>query len=184
MVILIVAGAGVGNVFQPTLVAAQAHSRKHDRAVVISVRNFLRSLGGAIGLALSSAVFSNVLSKTLNTSANSIPTATKDSILASILRVADLSQLSSIQQDEVLNAYMASSRAVFTMWAPLMGFCLLLCFLIKDKGLTRPGEEKKVEPQQDTTISERSAEVESETELQVQQPMMEGFRPESRIGDK
>jgi hypothetical protein len=73
VLILIVAGAGVGNVFQPTLVAAQAHSRKHDRVVVISVRNFLRSLGGAIGLALSSAVFSNVLSKTLNTSADLSP---------------------------------------------------------------------------------------------------------------
>jgi hypothetical protein len=100
------------------------------------VCSFLRSLGGA---------FSNVLSKTLNTSADSIPMATKDSILASILRVPDLSQLSSIQQDEVLNAYMASSKAVFTMWAPLLGSCLLLCFLVKDRGLMRPGEEKKVE---------------------------------------
>jgi hypothetical protein len=40
---------------------------------------------------------------------------------------------------------------------------------LKDRGLTRPGEEKKMmEEQQDTTISERSVEVESETELQVQ----------------
>lgn len=39
---------------------------------------------------------------------------------------------------------MASSKAVFTFWAPLIGFCLLLCFLIKEKGLNRPEEEKKV----------------------------------------
>lgn len=184
VLILIVAGAGVGNVFQPTLVAAQAHSRKHDRAVVISVRNFLRSLGGAIGLALSSAVFSNVLAKTLNSLADSIPAATKGAILASILRVPDLSQLSEVQQDGILDAYMASSRAVFTMWSPLMGVCLLLCFPIKDRGLTRPGEEKKEEQQQDTTISERSAEVESETELQVQQAAVGEFSGESRLGDK
>jgi hypothetical protein len=54
------------------------------------------------------------------------------------------------------------------MWAPLMGFCLLLCFLIKDRVLTRPGEEKMVEEQQDTTVRERSGEMESETELQGQ----------------
>jgi hypothetical protein len=150
--------------------------------VVTSVRNFLRSLGGAIGLALSSAVFSNVLSKTLNTSADSIPTATKDGILASILRVPDLPQLSSIQQDVVLNACMASSKAVFTVWAPLMGFCLLLCLLIKDRGLTRPGEEKKSEEQQqDTTISERSAEVEGEMELQGQQSTVGEFSNKSRV---
>jgi EmrB/QacA subfamily drug resistance transporter len=176
VLILLVAGAGVGNVFQPTLVAAQAHSRKHDRAVVISVRNFLRSLGGAIGLALSSAIFSNVLSKMLNTSSNSIPMVIRDAILASILRVPDLSQLSGPQQDEVLDAYMASSKAVFAMWAPLMGVCLLLCFPIKDRGLTRPGEEKKVEQQQDTTISGGSTELENETELQAQQPLAAEFR--------
>ena len=68
------------------------------------------------------------------------------------------------------------------MWAPLMGFCLLLCFLIKDRGLTWPGEEKKVEEQQqDTTVSERSVEVESETELQVQQSTVGKFRTESRV---
>ena len=55
VIFLIIEGAGVGNVFQPTLVAAQAHSLKRDRAVVISARNFLRALGGSLGLALSSA---------------------------------------------------------------------------------------------------------------------------------
>lgn len=55
VIFLIIEGAGVGNVFQPTLVATQAHSLKRDRAVVISARNFLRALGGSLGLALSSA---------------------------------------------------------------------------------------------------------------------------------
>ena len=83
----------------------------------------------------------------------------------------------------MLNAYMASSKAVFTVWASLMGFCLPLCFLIKDRDLTRPGEEKKggEQQQQDTTISERSAEVESETGLQGQQSTMGEFRNQSRV---
>ena len=28
------------------------------------------------------------------------------------------------------------------MWVPLMGACFLLCFLIKDRGLTRPEEKE------------------------------------------
>jgi predicted MFS family arabinose efflux permease len=73
VVCLMVEGAGVGFVFQPTLVAAQAHSTKRDRAVVISVRNVLRSLGGAVGLALSSLVFSNLLKKNLNSITTPLP---------------------------------------------------------------------------------------------------------------
>lgn len=73
IVTLIAQGMGVGFTFQPSefcvsrskvlydhsgylltlsctaLVAAQAHSAKQDRAVVISSRNFLRALGGAAG---------------------------------------------------------------------------------------------------------------------------------------
>jgi len=63
--ILIVLGYGNGNVFQPTIVALQAHARKSQRAVVISVRNFLRCLGGAIGLAVSAVVLQNVLKASL-----------------------------------------------------------------------------------------------------------------------
>lgn len=140
----------MGFVFQPTIVAVQAHSTKSDRAVVISVRNFLRALGGACGLAISSAIFSNSLKKSLN-SATSLPEDVKSGILAAILRVPDLSKLSSVEKEEVLNSYMHASKSVFTIWAPLMGACLLLCFLIKDKGLTRPEEKKQVEDTPETS---------------------------------
>lgn len=45
-----------------------------------------------------------------------------------------------------------------------MGVCLLLCFLIKDKGLTRPEEKPQM---QETSISEAAA-GESDLEMQVQ----------------
>jgi len=144
VVCLMVEGAGVGFVFQPTLVAAQAHSTKRDRAVVISVRNVLRSLGGAVGLALSSLVFSNLLKKNLNSITTPLPANYKGDILASILSVPNISILTNTQKEEVLGAYMAGSRGVFIMWLPIMGVCLLLCLLIKDKGLQRPEEKPQV----------------------------------------
>lgn len=141
VLILAVEGSGVGMIFQPTLVAAQAHSKKSDRAVVIAVRNFLRSFGGAVGLALSAAVYSNSLKNHLLNASITLPSAVTTTILASILSVPDTSSLNASQADEILDAYMAASRAVFYIWAPLMACCLILCVLIKDKGLAR-AEEK------------------------------------------
>ena len=155
----------MGNVFQPTLVAAQAHSLKRDRAVVIGVRNFLRALGGSVGLALSSAVFSNVLKKRLNSLSTPLPESFKEKILDSMLHVPDLSMLMNVEKEEVLNAYMSGSKAVFILGVPIMGVCLLLCFLIKDKGLTRPEEKTQV---QDISSSEVVA-GESDVEMQVQE---------------
>lgn len=141
VLILLTEGAGVGFVFQPTLVAAQAHCTKRDRAVVISTRNFLRALGGAIGLAISSAIFSNSIQSHLDTLSTPLPVGFKETILASILSVPNLSALTSEQKNEVLNAYMAASKSVFYLWVPIIGVCLCLCLLIKDKGLQRPDEK-------------------------------------------
>lgn len=143
VLILAVEGSGVGMIFQPTLVAAQAHSKKSDRAVVIAVRNFLRSFGGAVGLALSAAVYSNSLKNHLLNASITLPSTVTTTILGSILSVPDTSSLNASQADEVLDAYMAASKSVFYIWAPLMACCLVLCVLIKDKGLARA--EEKVE---------------------------------------
>lgn len=166
VLILLVEGSGVGFVFQPTLVAAQAHSAKEDRAVVISARNFLRAFGGATGLALSSAIFSNVLRR--DTAA--LPDIMQEHILNSILSVPDLSSLDPQQTEIMLDSYTSASRAVFTIWAPFMGTCLLLCLLIKDRGLQRPSEkndedqsipatslDEKTEPTEYDEGKERSA---------------------------
>lgn len=166
VVFLIIEGAGVGNVFQPTLVAAQAHTLKRERAVVIGVRNFLRALGGAVGLALSSAVFSNMLRNRLNSLSVPLPSGFESKILASILHVPDLTTLSDVEKEEVLDSYMAASRAVFALWAPIIGICLILCLLIKDRGLKRP-EEKEQPPE--TSNNEGGTVGESDADLQMQQ---------------
>ncbi|TVY53774.1 putative transporter C3H1.06c [Lachnellula cervina] len=164
IIFLLLEGSGVGGVFQPTLVAAQAHSSKRDRAVVIGVRNFSRSLGGALGLAISSALFSNVLKTSLNSISTPLPAGYKSGLLAAILKIPDVTSLTLVQKNEVLNAYMDASRAVFILWVPLMGVCLALCVFIKDKGLQRP-EEKQQTPE--LTASENEGNGESDLEMQA-----------------
>ncbi|ROW07018.1 hypothetical protein VPNG_06641 [Cytospora leucostoma] len=149
IVTLIIQGIGLGLTFQPILVAAQAHSEKKDRAVVISSRNFLRSLGGAVGLAVASALFSNTLVDHLP-SAPTIPQPIADKIKASVFSVPDLTGLSETQKDLILDTYVKASRSVFYFWVGCISIAWLLMFLIKDRGLQRKEERVAAEQKAET----------------------------------
>jgi MFS family permease len=139
VIILFVQGVGVGFIFQPTLVALQAHCTKAQRAVVISNRNFLRSLGGALGLAISAATLQNSLKKAMP--------AEFASLALSSYNTPDFEALgaSPAQIREILQAYADASRTVFIMNVPFIALCLLGCIMIKDHGLQRPDEVQRVE---------------------------------------
>lgn len=153
VLVLIVEGAGVGFVFQPTLVAVQAHTSKEDRAVVTSVRNFTRSMGGATGMAMSTAIFSNKFSSEIK----SLPAALKSQLLGAMFSVPDLDSLPTAQSNTIKDAYIAACRQVFMSWVIFEGICLVLCLFIRDRGLSRPTEGGSQEP------SVKSGDIESDT---------------------
>lgn len=128
----IITGFGVGNVFQPCLIAIQAHSPKSQRAVVISNRNFLRALGGATGLAFSAQVLQTTLKKNLPSSLRYIA--------SSAYARPNLDDFVETDQEIIKSAYMKACRMVFVSLTPFMGVCLLGCLLIKDRGLQRKEE--------------------------------------------
>ncbi|RMX86663.1 hypothetical protein D0869_02918 [Hortaea werneckii] len=136
---LVLVGFGTGMVFQPTLVALQAHCPKAQRAVIVSNRNFLRSSGGAVGLAVSSAILGNVLKGALPQRLHYVAQST--------FAAPDLSTFSTADQTAIKSAYASASRAVFIWCVPCVGVCFLLCSLIKDGGLQRK-EEKEAALQQ------------------------------------
>ncbi len=124
------------------LVAAQAHSKKEDRAVVISCRNFIRAFGGAGGLAVASAIFANTLIKHLD---DKVPKDLAQKLQGSIFTRPDISGLDEDQRNAVLDAYVAASKSVFYLWAGTIGCCLLLMVFVKDKGLRRTEETSQTE---------------------------------------
>lgn len=130
---LAIIGLGTGLIFQPTLVAVQAHCPKAQRAVVTSNRNFLRSTGGAVGLAVSSAILSNVLKA-------SLPERLL-SVASSSFAPPDHSIYSDADRDIIADAYASASRAVFIWCVPVAGIALLLSVFIADKGLIRKEEQ-------------------------------------------
>lgn len=136
-VVQMIIGVGAGNVFQPCLIALQAHSTKAMRAVVISNRNFLRALGGAVGLACCSQVMQSALRKAL-------PNDLKPLVKSSYDLPSDLTPEQTVQ---IRDAYAQASREVFIYMTPVIGLCLVLCILVKDRGLTRKGEEPEKTPE-------------------------------------
>ncbi|KAK5118595.1 hypothetical protein LTR85_008060 [Meristemomyces frigidus] len=146
---LIIMGFGTGMVFQPTLVALQAHSPKSQRAVITSNRNFLRSSGGAVGLAVSSAILANVLKASLPSRLAYVANST--------FAAPDLSTFSPADRASIKDAYNDASRAVFIWCVPCIGICFALCVLIKDRGLVRKEEREAATPQAGDGTPRRSA---------------------------
>ncbi|EGV61180.1 MFS general substrate transporter [Yamadazyma tenuis ATCC 10573] len=139
--ILLVIGCGVGWTFQPSVVAAQAQSRKADRAVVISTRNVVRCLGGAIGTAVASLIVTNTVMAEINKAFSNpdnydnISVGYLTYLKEHIYNKISVQGLTDGQVTVVKKMYMKAIRNYFYMTIPLMGFCFISAFFVKDRGL-------------------------------------------------
>jgi hypothetical protein len=149
VLILVMMGIGNGNVFQPTIISLQAHSPKAHRAIVISIRNFLRCLGGAIGLAVSAAILQGELRRALPPQFQNLA--------HSVYTKPNYADYNEADTNTILDAYATASRAVFVFYAPISGICLLLCVFVKDRGLVRK-EEVEAAKEQEIRKSQEQAE--------------------------
>lgn len=133
---LILIGSGIGAIFQPTLVAAQAQSYKKDRSIVISTRNVLRSFGGALGLAISSAILANAYISKLETEGfNNFDEETIEGLKSLIYSIPDLSKYTESQSMFLIEIYMSSLKKVFYFWIGCIAYCLVSTLPVKDNGL-------------------------------------------------
>ncbi|KAK2746750.1 hypothetical protein FQN55_005477 [Onygenales sp. PD_40] len=133
----IIEGFGIGFSFQPAMIALLSNTRKEDRAVVTGLRNFLRTIGGAIGLAVCATVLNNVLIA-------NIPShlAVDD---APMQLSSLLDTLAPPDRAAVVAAYMKGLRIVFCLGCPLMGICLLSSAFIVDIPLATAYEKNKAQ---------------------------------------
>ncbi|EXJ62462.1 hypothetical protein A1O7_02899 [Cladophialophora yegresii CBS 114405] len=168
-VMLSISGIGAGCVFQPVLIALQAHCSKAQRAAVVSNRNFLRSSGGAVGLSISAQVLQSSLRNHLSPQLASVAHNTYA-----------LPTLSPADEDYMRTAYMAAIRTVFIVLAPMIGLCLGLCLFIKDRGLQRPEEREQARIVEAAAAAEKVQET-HKPQQQEQQQSVEKDRTESTV---
>lgn len=139
--VFIVMGAGIGCTFQPSVVAAQAHAKKADRAVVISARNLVRYFGGAIGTAVASLIISNSLlqevSKAMNEPRlyNHIPTDYLNYMKSHVYNKIEIKGLTDSQVNTIEKMYLKAIRNYFYLAFPVIGVCFLSSLFVKDRGL-------------------------------------------------
>lgn len=139
--VFLVMGSGVGFTFQPSVVAAQAHAKKSDRAVVISTRNLVRYFGGAMGTAIASLIVSNSLLQEISKAMNhpkrysNIPTSYLNYLKSHIYNRIEIKGLSESQVEVVQKMYMKAIRNYFYLTIPMLGLCFVSSLFVKDRGL-------------------------------------------------
>lgn len=145
---LFVMGTGVGFIFQPSMVAAQANSKKAQRAVVIGTRNVIRSFGGALGISCSSLIISNSILREINSNYDTspLPSSFLSYLKNNIYTLPDITSLNAEQLAFVRGMYMQALRHYFYFTVPLIGVCFVLNFFIKDNGLQCLDECKPKDP--------------------------------------
>ncbi|KAG8718188.1 hypothetical protein FRC09_013041 [Ceratobasidium sp. 395] len=118
----LIVGLGVGQTFQPSLVAIQGAVERREMAVITSVRMFVRNLGGTIGLAITGTVVNVIFRKhlqTLNLPPDVYATIIDNPILAR-------STVDAATLEQIVEGYRQGFRVVFIILVSVSGLALLL----------------------------------------------------------
>lgn len=139
----LLAGFGLGNTLQPSLIAVQAGVERKHMAVVTSFRNFTRNLGGTLGLAISGTIINNAVRAAL------VPYGLSRSDIQLLLDSPERFQEDSGEQRTELlrvalsSAYQKGFKIVFIVGAVLNALAFVAAwFLMPHIELARADDEK------------------------------------------
>ncbi|EKM52155.1 uncharacterized protein PHACADRAFT_262666 [Phanerochaete carnosa HHB-10118-sp] len=152
----ILTGFGVGQTFQPSLIAVQGALERKDMAVVTAMRSFARNLGGTIGLAIAGTMINNVLSSRLHALPSSIISPEQ---LRAIVNnpVETVYSLSDPLRADVIDGYRQGFRDVFIVLASLAAFSFFVAAaLLKHRKLDRD-DDKELKEQGKQFVQELQA---------------------------
>lgn len=97
------------------MIALLANTQKADRAVATGLRNFIRTIGGAVGLSIGSAILNNVLLANIPASVTA----------QDALQFTGVTHLTPEQKDAIVDAYEKGIRTIMFLGAPMVGVMLL-----------------------------------------------------------
>ncbi|KAG9193675.1 hypothetical protein G6011_03710 [Alternaria panax] len=157
----LLAGLGLGNTLQPSLIAIQAGVERKHMAVVTSTRNFIRNLGGTLGLAISGTLINNAIRSSL------VPYGLSRSEIRLLLDSPDVFRESVGQErtDQIravlTSAYQQGFRIVFIIGAVLNALAFIAAWFLmpqvelnrKDDAQLKEEGKRRQEEKRDTTSS-------------------------------
>ncbi|KAJ7835560.1 MFS drug transporter [Mycena olivaceomarginata] len=132
-------GIGVGQTFQPSLVAVQGALERKDMAVVTAMRSFARNIGGTIGLAITGTIVNGILAS--HVEKLDISADLRQSIIDN--PVSARAGLSPEVLSRVIAGYHAGFRTTFIILASLAAFAFFVALaLMSHRDLHRDDDAK------------------------------------------
>jgi hypothetical protein len=155
----LLAGLGLGNTLQPSLIAVQAGVERKHMAVVTSTRNFIRNLGGTLGLAISGTLINNAVRSSL------VPYGLSRSEIQLLLDSPDMfreaagQELADLVRAALASAYQQGFRLVFIVGAVLNAIAFIAAWFLmpqveldrKDDAQLKEEGKKRQEEKHDAT---------------------------------
>ncbi|PWN52121.1 MFS general substrate transporter [Violaceomyces palustris] len=143
---LLLSGFGAGGTLQTTLVAAQNAVQRKDMAVVTSLRNFLRLLGGTLSLAVSFAILNNTVSSQV---VDFLPPEVVKRVVRDPTQIRGgplVQELTEDQRRRLMDAYVKGFRNVFYFGLGCVLVALLVMVLfVKELPLDKKDDQKRKE---------------------------------------
>ncbi|KAF9585312.1 hypothetical protein BGW38_002951, partial [Lunasporangiospora selenospora] len=127
VVVLLVCGLGIGQLFPSLIVAIQASVERKDLATVSALHNFFRMTGSGFGVAINGALFQNSLSSGLEARAD-IP---EEYRLLATLSAQKIVDIPDEWRGSVEEIYLESMKTVFKATIPMAAMMFLLTFLLQ-----------------------------------------------------
>ena len=144
----VVTAMGVGAVFQAPLIAYQAAVDAADMAKATALFGFVRSLSTSISVVVGGVVFQNTFREhgsELSTVLGNTSLAQEFSAANATSSVLVVQTLTLVQQHVVRDVFVASLRSIWTMYAGIGGFGLILALFIQQRSLRGPTRESRDE---------------------------------------
>jgi EmrB/QacA subfamily drug resistance transporter len=141
----IIAGVGIGPLFQAPIIALQAHIHPRDIGTATATLGFIRQLATSTSVVIGQVVFQNAMSaKTPQLSASLGPAlASRLSGSSAGANTQVINSLPQPQRDVVRVAFADSLQPMWIMYVVFSSLGLLAGFLIKKKTLSSQHEETK-----------------------------------------
>ncbi|KIJ49256.1 hypothetical protein M422DRAFT_205468 [Sphaerobolus stellatus SS14] len=134
----LIAGCGVGILFQPLLIAIQAAMPHKDVATTTSTLGLLKLLGATVGVSVGQTIFTSELQRKIKNIQGFDTGNLNDSATALLDNIRGLKSIQPMAlRQEVLHAYASSITTIWDLCTPILGICLILSLFIKKYSLKR-----------------------------------------------
>jgi len=137
-VFILIAGLGVGCLFQPPLIALQAAMPLEDMATSTATFGLLRTLGGTVGISVGGAIYSSELQRRIANLGLQGPIGNSGSLGQLMGDIQQISRIPDVAVRTLLeHAFTRSVSLIWLVCTPLLGFGTLVVFLLRGYSLKR-----------------------------------------------